>query len=45
MENKIKNLNKNIEYFKVEIVQKDKVTIGLKNQNDDLLEKMAKKKT
>lgn len=43
MENKIKKLNKNIE-LKPKIVQKDNITVRLKNYNSDLLAKMVKQK-
>lgn len=44
MENKIEKLNKNIEQFKVEVTQKDKIMAKIKNSNNDLLAKMVKQK-
>lgn len=44
MENKIEILNKKINYFKGYFSQKDKIIIGLQNQNKELIEKLVKQK-
>lgn len=44
MENKIGKLNKKIEQVKAKVAQKDKIMVGLKNENNDLLDKMDKKR-
>jgi len=45
MQNIIEKLKKNIEKLRGEISKEDKIMAKLKNQNNELIEKLAKQKT